>query len=72
MVAVPRFARLIGTIVGWELERLAGQLRGTEAKLTNVQFTERAPGEVVAREREKAEAYREQRDRLAAKLAALT
>ena len=58
--------------IGRELERLAGQLRGTEAKLTNVQFTERAPGEVVAREREKAEAYREQRDRLAAKLAALT
>jgi valyl-tRNA synthetase len=58
--------------LGRELERLTGQLRGTEAKLANEQFTARAPGEVVAREREKADSYREQRDRLAAKLAALT
>ncbi|HSJ13517.1 MAG TPA: valine--tRNA ligase [Longimicrobiales bacterium] len=55
-----------------ELERLDGQLRGTVAKLANEQFTARAPADVVAREREKADSYREQRDRLATKLAGLS
>jgi valyl-tRNA synthetase len=58
--------------LGSELTRLEGQLRGTEAKLANEQFTARAPDEVVARERARAESCREQRDRLAAKLAALS
>jgi valyl-tRNA synthetase len=51
-----------------ELERLEGQLRGTEARLSSEQFTARAPAEIVAKEREKAASLRDQRDRLAAKL----
>ncbi|MDT8341075.1 MAG: valine--tRNA ligase [Longimicrobiales bacterium] len=43
-----------------EIERLVGVLRGTEAKLANRNFTARAPAEVVAREREKAESQRAQ------------
>ncbi len=54
-----------------ELERLGGMLRGTEAKLGNEQFTARAPEDVIEREREKAENFRDQRDRLSTKLAAL-
>ncbi len=51
-----------------ELERLEGQLGGTEGKLANEQFVSRAPAEVVGREREKAASLRDRRDRLAAKL----
>jgi valyl-tRNA synthetase len=54
-----------------ELERIDGQLRGTEARLASEQFTARAPAEIVAREREKADSLRDQRDRLAAKLQGL-
>jgi valyl-tRNA synthetase len=54
-----------------EIERLGGQLRGCEAKLSNENFTGRAPEEVVAKEREKADTFRQQRDTLAAKLASL-
>jgi valyl-tRNA synthetase len=57
--------------IGKEVDRLSGALTATEAKLANEQFVARAPAEVVAKEREKAAAYREQRDRLAAKLTAL-
>ncbi|MGH7481093.1 MAG: hypothetical protein ACRELV_02985, partial [Longimicrobiales bacterium] len=55
-----------------ELERLEGQLRSTEARLANENFVGKAPADVVEREREKVDSFREQRDRLAAKLADLT
>ncbi|MEX0856325.1 MAG: valine--tRNA ligase, partial [Gemmatimonadota bacterium] len=51
-----------------EIERLQGQLIGTEAKLANENFVARAPEEVVGKERDKATSYREQRDKLKAKL----
>ncbi len=54
-----------------EIERLDGQLRGAEAKLGNEGFTGRAPAEVVAKEREKADTFRYQRDRLKEKLQTL-
>jgi len=55
-----------------EADRLAGQLRATEGKLANTQFVERAPVEVVQREREKAESLRDQIARLSEKLASLS
>jgi valyl-tRNA synthetase len=54
-----------------ELDRIEGQLRGVAGKLSSEQFLSRAPAEVVAREREKEETFRDQRDRLNKKLAAL-
>ena len=55
-----------------ELERVESLLRSTEQRLANEQFTSKAPADVVDREREKAESFREQRERLARKIAALT
>jgi len=55
-----------------ELDRIDGQLRATEGKLHNEQFTARAPQEVVDRERTKAENFRDQRDRLALKIGGLS
>jgi valyl-tRNA synthetase len=57
--------------LGRELERIDAQLRSTEARLDSEQFTARAPAEIVAREREKADSLRDQRDRLAVKLRGL-
>jgi valyl-tRNA synthetase len=54
-----------------ELQRLDKQLDGLHAKLANESFVARAPADVVARERDKQQAWRIQRDVLAAKLAAL-
>jgi valyl-tRNA synthetase len=54
-----------------EVARLAGLIRGTEGKLGNASFVERAPAEVVDREREKLGSYQAQRDRLAVQLEAL-
>jgi valyl-tRNA synthetase len=54
-----------------ELDRIQGQLHGTEARLGSEQFTARAPADIVAREREKADSLRDQRDRLAVKLRGL-
>jgi valyl-tRNA synthetase len=54
-----------------EHDRIEAQLRGTEARLDSEQFTARAPAEIVAREQEKADSLRDQRDRLAAKLLGL-
>jgi valyl-tRNA synthetase len=54
-----------------ELTRLEQQLTGLTAKLTNQQFVARAPAEVVAKEREKERAWREQRQALADKLKSL-
>ncbi|HEY8469899.1 MAG TPA: valine--tRNA ligase [Longimicrobiales bacterium] len=55
-----------------EMERLSGLLRAVDGKLANEQFVTRAPESVVAREREKAQALRDQLERLSAKLAALS
>jgi valyl-tRNA synthetase len=55
-----------------ELERVEGQLRSSEARLASESFVTRAPAEVVERERAKVSNFKDQRDRLAEKLAALT
>lgn len=54
-----------------EMERIAGQIRATEKKLANRQFVEKAPADVVQRERDKAASFEDQRERLASKLSAL-
>src|SRR6266545_920370 len=54
-----------------ELSRLEQQLAGLAAKLTNQQFVARAPAVVVAKEREKERAWRDQRQVLADKLKSL-
>jgi valyl-tRNA synthetase len=54
-----------------ELGRLDGQIGGTEKKLANEAFVARAPENVVSYEREKLASFREQRGKLADKLAAL-
>ncbi len=46
--------------LGTEIERLAGLIGGQERKLANENFTARAPLDVVSRERQKLEAWREQ------------
>jgi valyl-tRNA synthetase len=50
-----------------ETDRLLAALSAQEKKLANQQFVSRAPAEVVAREREKLTAWREQAGVLAAK-----
>ncbi|MFW5947299.1 MAG: valine--tRNA ligase [Gemmatimonadota bacterium] len=55
-----------------ELERIQGLRAATEQRLANEQFVAKAPSEVVAREREKADRFRDQEERLSRKLAALT
>jgi valyl-tRNA synthetase len=50
-----------------EADRLAGAIAGQESKLGNQQFVAKAPETVVAREREKLAAWREQADILADK-----
>jgi len=54
-----------------ELTRLDQQLAGLAAKLANQNFVARAPAEVVAQEREKERAWRDQRQALADKLKSL-
>ena len=54
-----------------DLNRLERQLESLAARLTNESFVARAPQDVVAREREKEKAWREQRDVLAGKLKSL-
>ena len=56
--------------LGKELARLEGQLRGTEAKLSNEQFVGKAKPEVIQRERDKAVNLRQQYEQLAEKLKA--
>src|SRR5438128_10676338 len=51
-----------------DLSRLDQQLTGLAAKLTNQNFVARAPAEVVAKEREKERAWRDQRQALGDKL----
>jgi valyl-tRNA synthetase len=57
--------------LGKELTRIEGQLKGTEAKLSNEQFVGKAKPEVIAREREKAASLRVQYEQLSEKLKAL-
>jgi len=54
-----------------EKDRLERQLEALAARLTNENFVARAPQDVVAREREKEKAWRDQRDVLAGKLKSL-
>jgi valyl-tRNA synthetase len=54
-----------------EAARVEGLASGTEKKLANEGFVAKAPAEVVEREREKLAGYREQLQKLNAKLAAL-
>ncbi|MGI9627052.1 MAG: hypothetical protein ACR2QM_09465 [Longimicrobiales bacterium] len=54
-----------------EIDRLKGQLKGTNGKLANENFTAKAPAEVVERERSKAAAFEEQIRKLEEKRAAL-
>ena len=53
-----------------EIDRLDGQLKGAEKKLENANFVERAPREVVDKERAKADSFREQQEKLREKLQA--
>ncbi|KXK56834.1 MAG: valine--tRNA ligase [Chlorobi bacterium] len=52
-----------------EIARLEGQIKGTEAKLSNEKFVANAPEEVVAKEREKLEGYRQAVSKLKESLA---
>ena len=54
-----------------EIGRLDGQVDGAEKKLANSSFVERAPQEVVQRERDKVTVFRDQRSKLLDKLSAL-
>jgi valyl-tRNA synthetase len=54
-----------------ERDRVDGLITGTEKKLSNESFVARAPAEVVEKERDKVAQLREQRAKLADKLAAL-
>jgi valyl-tRNA synthetase len=54
-----------------EIDRLDEQVHAVEARLGNAQFVERAPAAIVEKEREKADSFRDQRERLSTKLAAL-
>ncbi len=53
-----------------EIQRLQGQLAGSRKKLQNTDFVEKAPDEVVQRERDKAASFGEQIDKLQEKLRA--
>jgi valyl-tRNA synthetase len=63
LVDVARECRRLGD----ELARLAAQVESQERKLGNEQFVSRAPGAVVAKEREKLSAWRDQADVLRTK-----
>ena len=54
-----------------EIGRLDGQVRGAEKKLANPSFLERAPEEVVQKERNKATVFHDQRAKLLQKLSVL-
>jgi valyl-tRNA synthetase len=55
-----------------ELDRIGRLLESTEKRLSNDQFVKKAPTDVVDREREKADSFRDQQERLSRKLTALT
>jgi valyl-tRNA synthetase len=53
-----------------EIQRLSGRLDGVQSKLGNQDFVQRAPADVVAREREKETSFKEQLEKLQEKLKA--
>ncbi len=55
-----------------ELDRINRLLESAEKRLSNDQFVKKAPTDVVDREREKADSFRDQQERLSRKLTALT
>ncbi len=57
--------------IGRERDRLSNQLRQVRNKLANEKFVNRAPPEVVAREKEKEETWQEQLEAIEEKLRAL-
>ncbi len=57
--------------LGEEIRRNREQLESARKKLDNEQFVNRAPDEVVQRERDKADSFREQIEKLEEKLQAL-
>ena len=73
------FIPLAGVIdIAWERERLAaeikrlgGQLEGARKTLANERFVQKAPAEVIEKEREKARSFEEQLDKLTSKRATL-
>ena len=54
-----------------EMQRLGGQLDGSQKRLATERFVQQAPEEVVEREREKARSFEEQLEKLTGKLAIL-
>ena len=54
-----------------EIERLGDQVKGARSKLENESFVSRAPEDVVARERAKADSFAEQMEKLQVKLRGL-
>ena len=54
-----------------EIGRLDAQVQGAEKKLANPSFLERAPEEVVQKERNKATVFHDQRAKLLQKLSVL-
>ena len=54
-----------------EVDKLARLLKGLDSKLNQSAFLEKAPGEVVARERQRQTEYRDNLARLETSLAAL-
>lgn len=58
--------------LGAEIDRVQGQLKGVEGKLSNEAFVQKAPREVVRKEEERAASLKSQRDALIAKLGVLT
>ncbi len=54
-----------------EIGRLEGQMKSVKSKLENEKFVERAPADVVQRERDKADTYGEQLEKLRVKRDAL-
>jgi len=59
------------TRLGTEINRLQGQLKGVKGKLGNAAFVEKAPAEVVDKERAKLARYEEQIEKLTVSLGSL-
>jgi len=55
-----------------EIGKLEGAVKGVQAKLANEKFVNKAPAEVVAKEREKQSAWQADLEKLNANLASLS